>query len=903
MLRRSLVVCLSAIAMSASDLEAEIIASSSFDTSADGWTAVTQGPVCVRIGNPSGPLSTTWQPNGGATGGFLRTPDGANTTFWRAPSGFLGDRSAAYGGSISFEYRLTTADGDVYNAVDDVLLQSADVVLIADAPQPSRDRWGHSRVPLLPGYWKVGTCSGPLATGEQILAVLSQLTDIYIRGEHVNGGETNDIDSIILSSDPVDESCRAIWQEVDTAGPTGRWRHAIAIDTDQEVLVLFGGDTGETDTWEYDLTTGIWTRIESSVAPSRRGGHAMAYDPARQRIVLTGGGYLGQRSDQVWEYDTVTNQWSQTVSLPQARVGHSMAYDTQRGMLVLYGGISGGAAGERSVLERSASSATWSSRESDPNPGAQVGYAMAFDESHSRTVLIGGGTTTMTVWEWDGVTGTWEQRTVPGAAPSTRANPAVVYDSQRAKILMIRGENFRDTWEYDGGETPTWTLRGNTANGTGLDEHAAAYDSERARVLVHGGLLNNATPARVLLEWDPNSNVWSTAWSLPSPGPRELFGFAYDEAGQRVILYGGGLVTRAGVTQRIGSAVFALDGGQWSLPEVIGDPSSRYLVPLVHDPVRNSLWAYGGAVAPGSSNASARLWQLQLPDLSWVDTTDQTPGQRFDHVAVYDRSRDRIVVHGGVNELGTRLGDTRIYNPATNTWSSLASGEPSPGLRSGAGAAFDRSRGVVVVFGGHTGESGTFDNSTWEWDGLTWIDRTPTAGNPPARLRPNMVFDTARNRIVMYGGIMNIGFNGSDPVYNAQSYRDLWEWDGIQWSRIALQSQPRPIGAVNSGAVYDEARARIVHFGGGSVRFTDGVGGQHLNGQTWELVLPAPTCGSICPDCPADYDQDGGVTGGDLAAFFSDFEAGETCADVDGDGGVTGGDIGYFFAAFEAGGC
>lgn len=58
-----------------------------------------------------------------------------------------------------------------------------------------------------------------------------------------------------------------------------------------------------------------------------------------------------------------------------------------------------------------------------------------------------------------------------------------------------------------------------------------------------------------------------------------------------------------------------------------------------------------------------------------------------------------------------------------------------------------------------------------------------------------------------------------------------------------------------------------------------------------------------CPACPADYDQDGGVTGSDIAAFFVDYEQGEACADVDLDGGVTGADIGAFFVAFEGGGC
>ena len=66
---------------------------------------------------------------------------------------------------------------------------------------------------------------------------------------------------------------------------------------------------------------------------------------------------------------------------------------------------------------------------------------------------------------------------------------------------------------------------------------------------------------------------------------------------------------------------------------------------------------------------------------------------------------------------------------------------------------------------------------------------------------------------------------------------------------------------------------------------------------------PSPCAGGACAACPADYDQDGGVTGGDVAAFIPDFEQGDTCADVDGDGGVTGGDLATFFQFFEAGGC
>jgi hypothetical protein len=61
--------------------------------------------------------------------------------------------------------------------------------------------------------------------------------------------------------------------------------------------------------------------------------------------------------------------------------------------------------------------------------------------------------------------------------------------------------------------------------------------------------------------------------------------------------------------------------------------------------------------------------------------------------------------------------------------------------------------------------------------------------------------------------------------------------------------------------------------------------------------------GGGCPACPADFDQDGGVTPADISAFFAQFEAGDVCGDVDQDGGVTPADVGAFFAVFEAGGC
>ncbi|MBX3408516.1 MAG: hypothetical protein KF859_01350 [Phycisphaeraceae bacterium] len=55
--------------------------------------------------------------------------------------------------------------------------------------------------------------------------------------------------------------------------------------------------------------------------------------------------------------------------------------------------------------------------------------------------------------------------------------------------------------------------------------------------------------------------------------------------------------------------------------------------------------------------------------------------------------------------------------------------------------------------------------------------------------------------------------------------------------------------------------------------------------------------------CFADFNQDGGVDGSDVEAFFTAWEAGSGSADVNFDGGVDGADVETFFLLWEAGGC
>ena len=62
-----------------------------------------------------------------------------------------------------------------------------------------------------------------------------------------------------------------------------------------------------------------------------------------------------------------------------------------------------------------------------------------------------------------------------------------------------------------------------------------------------------------------------------------------------------------------------------------------------------------------------------------------------------------------------------------------------------------------------------------------------------------MAYDVVRQRGVLFGG---------DPAGT-----DTWEWDGANWTQIEETGPPRRL---NPAMAFDELRARVVLFGGGS---------------------------------------------------------------------------------------
>jgi len=72
--------------------------------------------------------------------------------------------------------------------------------------------------------------------------------------------------------------------------------------------------------------------------PRPRHHHAMAYDAARDRVVLFGGQADEDVFGDTWEWDGLS--WTPFAAGPHALIWHAMAYDANRQRTVLFGGTS-----------------------------------------------------------------------------------------------------------------------------------------------------------------------------------------------------------------------------------------------------------------------------------------------------------------------------------------------------------------------------------------------------------------------------------------------------------------------------------------------------------------------------------------------------------------------------------
>lgn len=176
---------------------------SDFTTGPEGWV-VASLPDLGPYRNPDflSPVDHTLL--GGPSGPYISTSDPDSVTFWfDAPAKFLGDQSALYGESISFDLRHEPGLGEPW--VDaDITLMSPVLVLVADlGANPNPGEWTHYSIGLTEASgWRINTLDGPVPTQTQFEAVLDSVVVFRIRGEFTAGSESTSLDNVAFGAVP-----------------------------------------------------------------------------------------------------------------------------------------------------------------------------------------------------------------------------------------------------------------------------------------------------------------------------------------------------------------------------------------------------------------------------------------------------------------------------------------------------------------------------------------------------------------------------------------------------------------------------------------------------------------------------------------------------------------------------
>lgn len=328
--------------------------------------------------------------------------------------------------------------------------------------------------------------------------------------------------------------------------------------------------------------------------------------------------------------------------------------------------------------------------------------------------------------------------TVPAAAWIVRAQSndfptglrqghVMAYDSRRHELLLFGGRYPAE----ESGEEPLWILaadgtwrKADAAGPRSRSLPAAAYDAERGRFVLYGGI-SNYSETRFGDRWEWDGEKWQeVSWGRLGPGPRDHHSMAYDSDRKRLVVFGGSVIilqdTSAGDIRTISEVwydeTWEFDGEAWKPFPAVG-PGTRAHHCFAYDPVSRMTLLYGGANREQQQNTTTWGW---------------------------DGSSWRVL-----SEVG----------PPARTHSRMALHEPS---------------GQVVLYGGDLGSQ--VGSDTWTWNGSSWRQRSP-ATNPGPRMLHAMAYHADLQRLVLFGG---------SP--SASTMDDAWLWDGENWSLLPIMS-------------------------------------------------------------------------------------------------------------------
>ena len=238
------------------------------------------------------------------------------------------------------------------------------------------------------------------------------------------------------------------------------------------------------------------------------------------------------------------------------------------------------------------------------------------------------------------------------------------------------------------------------------------------------------------------------------------------------------------------------------LPARTTAPSPRFDGAIAYDLPGRQIFVFGGQ----DSSPRNDLWLYSLDRREWgqVQPSGTIPPARFGHTLLFDPVRRRLILFGG--QAGVFFSDTWAFDVAVGTWRQLSADEAGPSRRYGHSAIYETTRDRMVISHGFT-DAGRFDD-TWAFDlrSNSWANISPSSNRPLRRCLHHAAYDSTSSKMYLYGGC-------SSP-FGPCPLGDLWAFDlnRNQWTELA--SSVVPPAREHYGMGFDAARSRLVVFGG-----------------------------------------------------------------------------------------
>jgi hypothetical protein len=326
---------------------------------------------------------------------------------------------------------------------------------------------------------------------------------------------------------------------------------------------------------------------------------------------------------------------------------------------------------------------------------------------------------------------------------------------------------------------PRWVTVSTQASPGGRFDHAMAYDSDRHRVVLFGG----RSLAGVLGDtWEYDGVDWTQFSPTSSPSPRRRHAMAYDSRRKKTVLVGGHnrlgdtvdayMFSESSTSYQISNETWEWDGTTWTKGPTFFAPI--FAQSMTYDAGRGVTVLYGGT-RDGNASNGALFYVWEYDGVSWVhrQVGEGYPQLRVAASMVFDPVRNLSTLFGGygpsIEGDHKELSDTWTWDG--NAWSQVAVATP-PGALFDQAIAWDTVRNKAILQGGATIQvfrppaGGTYysymsNAGTWEWDGQNWA-AIGMATPSPARSQHAMAFDSARGKVVMFGGLLNTTFVPGD---------------------------------------------------------------------------------------------------------------------------------------------